>query len=287
MRIAVLLTCFNRKAKTLESLSSVHKALEETSETITLDIYLTDDGSTDGTSEAVKAAYPQVNILQGTGSLYWAGGMRNSWTEALKKEYDFYFLLNDDTNVYPNLFNEFINTEAYCLKNYQQQGIYIGSTLDQLSQKISYGGNVFINKFLGTAKKVMPNQESPQDCELGNANIMFVHSSVVDKIGILHESFLHGLADFDYTLMAIKKDIPVLIMPNYIGECTNDNKNPYDTFHTLSLKKRIEVLNSPIGLDFKSNLKYMQRNFPLRFPMVYFAGWFKVVFPKVYRRRFN
>lgn len=285
--IAVLLTCFNRKDKTLSALKCLYQAYESVAESISLAIYLTDDGSTDGTSEAVKESYPEANILPGTGELFWAGGMRNSWNAALNKDYDGYLLLNDDTDVIENLFVELLETDKYCSKKYGQTGIYVGSTQHAVTKKISYGGSVFTNRFLARYIKLKPNKTSPQECELGNANIMLVHEDVVQKIGILSDKYIHGLADFDYTLMAVKNKIPVLITPNFLGVCNNDNFNPYSNFHELKLSERIKTLYHPIGLDFKSNLQYMKRNFPFRLPFVFLAGWFKVIFPRLYKLRFR
>jgi len=72
--IAVLITCFNRKAKTLESLRLLFA--QDLPPDVSLQVYLVDDGSTDGTGEAIAQTYPQVTILSGTGSLFWNGGMK-------------------------------------------------------------------------------------------------------------------------------------------------------------------------------------------------------------------
>ena len=285
--IAVLLTCFNRKDKTLNALSHLFKVSEHSEHPINLTIYLTDDGSSDGTSEAVKTNFPEIIVLKGTGELFWAGGMRNSWNAALKEKFDGYLLLNDDTDVFENMFIELFNTHKYCLENYRKPGIYIGSTIHPHTKKLTYGGSVITNKFFAKSIRLTPNQKEPQECELGNANIMLVHNEVVQKIGILSEKYIHGLADYDYTLMAKKNEIPVLITPNYLGNCNNDNLNPYNNFHNLTLNQRVNTLYNPIGLDFKSNLQYMKRNFPLRLPFVFIAGWFKVLFPKIYQLRFK
>lgn len=55
---------------------------------ISLSVYLTDDGCTDGTSQAVRDIFKgkDITIMQGDGNLYWAGGMRFAWKEALKKK---------------------------------------------------------------------------------------------------------------------------------------------------------------------------------------------------------
>jgi GT2 family glycosyltransferase len=279
--IAVLLTCFNRKDKTIAALRALFRAHESLSNSLTIKVYLTDDGSTDGTSEAIRKSYPKVKILKGTGELYWAGGMRNSWKEAIKGNYDFYLLLNDDTEPYSNFLQELIDTHNYCLKTYNQTGVYVGTTVDE-TNKISYGGSVFTNRFLAQYVRVIPNNKTPQECELGNANILLVHKDVVEKVGVLTEGFVHGLADFDYTLKAIKAKIPVLIAANILGVCVNDHTDPYLSFHELSFQERRKKLYHPIGLDFNSQLQYMKRNFLYRLPLVYIAGWLKVLFPKFY-----
>ena len=110
-KIAVILTCHNRKEKTLtclRQLYSVSCMIEE----IEMKVFLTDDASTDGTSDAIRQNFPEndICILQGSGVMYWAGGMRFAWKEALKERerWDFYLLLNDDTYVMGNLFLEFV-----------------------------------------------------------------------------------------------------------------------------------------------------------------------------------
>ena len=62
-----------------------------------LDIYLTDDGCTDGTPEAIKRQFPKVHIIKGDGNLFWNRGMYRAWEEAAKQDYNFYLWLNDDS----------------------------------------------------------------------------------------------------------------------------------------------------------------------------------------------
>ena len=54
--VAVLLTCFNRKEKTLASLVRLFEAKEAYNSNLNLSIFLTDDGSTDGTGDAVSTS---------------------------------------------------------------------------------------------------------------------------------------------------------------------------------------------------------------------------------------
>ena len=55
MKIAVLMTCYNRREKTLACLDALQKTSVSSGD-IQLSIYLTDDGCSDGTAEAVRAS---------------------------------------------------------------------------------------------------------------------------------------------------------------------------------------------------------------------------------------
>lgn len=279
--IAVLLTCFNRKNKTLKCLESLQNAKNRYQGQLNISIYLTDDGSTDGTSDAVAQNFKEVIILKGSGDLYWAEGMRNSWNEALKGNYDAFLLINDDTEFYLNMFQELFLAHEYCTKSHGKSGIYIGATEDKTSGQLTYSGSVITNKFLYTAKRLKPNKTF-QQIDLGNANIMLVTKKVVGEIGILAKGYAHGKADYDYTLTAKKAGFPILVSSVYCGHCVNDHIDFYKDFEKKSISERKKLLNKPTGIDFKSQLKFMKKFFPLRAPFVWFFGHLKVYLPSVY-----
>jgi GT2 family glycosyltransferase len=281
IKIAVLLTCFNRKEKTIACLKQLVIALNNVEETISLKIYLTDDGSTDGTGEAVKLEFPEVQVLKGNGNLFWAGGMRNSWSEALKDEFDMFFLLNDDTILYPNVFNQLIEAREKAVNTYQQDGIYLGATEDPINKKNTYGGAVLLNKLTLKYKHLNPNGNL-QHVDLGNANIMFVSKNVVNQIGILSKDYIHGVADYDYTLRAVKKNIPVLLMPETCGSCINDHEDSYSKFSKKTFSERKKYLMHPLGLDFKSNFNLTKNHFSIRIPLVILGAGIKLFFANLY-----
>ncbi len=57
---------------------------------------LVDDASTDGTSDAVRQAYTSSQDFFRR-NLFWNGGMRGAFSEAMKDNPDYYLWLNDDT----------------------------------------------------------------------------------------------------------------------------------------------------------------------------------------------
>ncbi|MBU2135728.1 MAG: glycosyltransferase [Alphaproteobacteria bacterium] len=57
VRIAVVMACYNRRDTTLRCLRSLFAQLEPT---VSLDVYLLDDASSDGTGAAVRAEFPNA-----------------------------------------------------------------------------------------------------------------------------------------------------------------------------------------------------------------------------------
>lgn len=284
MKIAVLLTCYNRVRKTLHCLEKLYDSFDFYKDRIEFNIYLTDDNSDDGTFEKVSKNFPDVITLKGEGFLYWAGGMRNSWKAAVKDySYDGYLLLNDDTFVFENLFQELFDTDKYSLDNFDIGGIYVGSTLSAGLRLTTYGGRFFRRSIFnfGLGELIEPNN-TVQECELGNANVMFVSKNAFEKLGILSDFYVHGAADFDYCLRAKSKNIPVLVMPNHVGICESNMVEKNEVFQNLSLKERYKYLTSPTGFGFLDYLNLQKSHFRYRYPFVVLKSFLKVLMPKLF-----
>jgi len=278
-RISVLLTCHNRKDKTLSCLTSLYNCIIPAG--YTFDVYLVDDASTDGTADAVKEKFLQVKILHGSGNLFWAGGMRLAWSEALKQNYDGYLLLNDDTILYPIALIELLNAHNYSLENYKKRGIYVGTTNDPDTNEYTYGGQKIVNRITGKSIVVKPQNEMIQPCDIANGNILYVSKNVIETIGILSDKFTHLLADFDYTLTASKQDIPVLVCADYCGVCVNDHAKNWIS-KDYSLSERIKYLKNPKHLAYNEYLFYIWRHFPLYWPTSFLKLWAKTLFPSIW-----
>jgi GT2 family glycosyltransferase len=275
--IAVLITCYNRKQKTLNFLDSLTS--QDYLKKNKVDIYLLDDASTDGTGEAVATKYPYVNIIKGTGSLFWAGGMRAIWRHAIANgNYDLFFIFNDDTILLDNAFGNLV-------KHYADRGkegvMLIGSTLSAESNSITYGGNLFYNIKHSNYYRVVPDDNEFIKCQSGNANVLVVDKFTVEKIGIFPDDYVHCLADFDYTLTAYKNNIDVLVPPGYYAYCEDDHGVNWKSANT-PLKKRIEYLYSPKGLAYSEYLHYIKKHFPADYIMAFIKLWMKTLFPIIW-----
>ncbi|MGF1539612.1 MAG: glycosyltransferase family 2 protein [Pleurocapsa sp.] len=242
--LAVLITCHNRREITKSCLDALN------SQDIDFDVYLVDDGSSDGTSEMIAKDFSQVNLIQGDGSLFWAGGMRLAFAEAMKHGYKYYLWLNDDTLLMPNIFSYLLNLYHGLVQQGYPNSILVASTKDPVTGNPTYGGAVksklwYSNKF----EFLAPSQEL-QECDTLYGNCVLIPSSVAEKVGNIDPVFVHTMGDLDYGLRARKLGCLVWSVPKYVGTCSqNSVKGSWaDTKLTVveRLKKALAIKGFPL-----------------------------------------
>lgn len=253
MKVAVLLTVYNRKEITIRSLQSLYNSIKLLPNDIGFDVYLVDDGCTDGTSEAVHKLFPQILIQKSSGNLFWSKGMRLAWQTALKEDtYDYFIWFNDDAILYSTALQELFNTANVNSSPY----IIVSGAFEDSQHRVSYGGRNSQHKLL------TPNGE-PQPIYYMNGNLVLISKSVVNKIGIIDSIFHHGLGDYDYGLRAIKNNIVPILTTKYVGQTERHDTDLIAYCSSqYSLKKRFKILYSP-KYSPTIEYKYLCRHFGL------------------------
>lgn len=269
--IAVLLTVYNRKDKTIRCLSRLFEQYD--SDRYSLSVFVVDGGSSDGTTNSIRSLFPSVHLSVHNG-LYWAGGMYAAWKEALEsgKGFDYYLLLNDDVEITDDCLSSLLKADIQIKAIYGQSGVYVGATIDPITKEYTYGGTS-----LKTGKSIIPNGEF-QKCDLANANIMMIPKEVYEKVGILSNEYIHNNADYDYSLRAIQAGFSVYILPRYLGTCIRDHGKTWPSMNS-PLKERIKYMYSPTGLSYADNLIYTKKFFPKKYLRVKTMLWMKTFFP--------
>lgn len=233
--IAVLLTCHNRKSKTISCLKSLYSNILPP--TFFIDVFLVDDNSEDGTSYAVSQEFPEVNIIKGSGDLYWNRGMHLAWTSAARhKNYDYYLWLNDDTILSPFAISHLLD----CASRFKNPLLICGAVSSQLSNEFTYGG------LLKSGKPIIPNGEI-QNCEVINGNCVLVNKGAYELAGNLDPHFSHAIGDHDYGLRLLKLGGEVKTTSIYVGHCEKNEKLPNWCYSETPILTRLKSLYSPLG----------------------------------------
>ena len=94
VRVAVVAPVHNRKEITLQCLRSLSRI---ESDGLDIHIVIVDDGSTDGTSEAIREQFPSVEVIQGDGTLWFTEGTNVGVRAGLKHDPKYVLLMNDDS----------------------------------------------------------------------------------------------------------------------------------------------------------------------------------------------
>jgi GT2 family glycosyltransferase len=282
MKISVLMTCFNRKDKTnqcIKMLLNNESKLDEK-----LNIYLVDDGCTDGTSELIKQKYSHVNIIEGSGSLFWNGGMRLAWQTALKDRSDFYLWINDDSFIYDDSISRLFNSYQELAKQGQSVGAILGSMVDPITKKLTYGGRLKCSRLnpVKIGPVIQPSNDALK-CDFVNGNLTLIPAETVKKIGILSDQFTHSMGDFDYGLRAIKAGLNCWVAPGVYGECEVNLVDGSWQDKSLSLDVRVNKMKNITQLPPLHEWSvFIQRHGGWKWPLLYIDALIRVKLPKVW-----
>jgi GT2 family glycosyltransferase len=236
--LAVLLTCHNRRQTSLACLQALFdQALPAD---IAVRVYLVDDGSTDGTADAVRASFPDVTVIPADGSLFWSGGMNLAWRTAAYADPDFYLWLNDDTNVRPGGLATLLKTWDEQVTAGQECGIVVASCCDPVTGEHTYGGVRLRDKHPGRLMRVLPDPSRTVECDSFEGNCVLIPRSTFKVLGFARR-FRHSISDTDYGLYAKRNQIPVIIAPGHLAECTLNPifECPHSAWQNRALPRRV------------------------------------------------
>lgn len=279
-KMAVLMTCHNRRAKTLACLHSLFA--QKLPLHLILTVYLVDDGSVDGTSEAVLHEFPQVRILKGNGSLYWCGGMRAAWAEAMKEDCDAYLWLNDDLVLLPRAVETLLETEREVRRVEGCAGIVVGSCRDPETGMHTYGGRIGRRRASRLPDRPMLPGQTMRRCETMNGNLVLVTRNAFNLLGNLSADYVHTFGDTDYGMRARKRAVPVWVAPGYQAECAANTRSRLWIDPNVPLTMRWADMCMPLGLPPRQWCTYVKRHTGWLWPLYLIKPWIRVALPRLW-----
>ncbi|WP_256386955.1 glycosyltransferase family 2 protein [Algoriphagus sp. A40] len=245
----MLLTCFNRKEKTKKCLE--HLFSQNLPVGVALQVFVCDDGSSDGTGEMLEKEFPKVIVVSGTGDLFWNGGMNLAWAKAKEFDsFDFFLWLNDDTYLE-------IDGLKSLLENYAKlpsPAVLIGACYDPRTKDFSFGGT-------NSSAPIIPNGKL-QEVSLINGNLVLIPAEIDQKLNGLSSAFTHYFGDYDYGLRAQKAGFPCYTSTGYLATCES-NEAVFWGDSKLPFSKRWKLVHDTKGLALREYFHFLKIHFGL------------------------
>lgn len=277
------MACHNRREHTLSCLRALRQQTVDGK--VVIEVYLLDDGSTDGTSEAISNQFPDVHIIKGDGSLFWNRGMHEAFAAAISKEFNYYLWLNDDSNLYNNALEVLLNTHSH-LESLGHECTIIGSAMQApVSGHFTYGGVKRHKCRWGRVKleRIPPGDDAIQ-IDASNGNCVLIPSTVVKRVGNLDPVYTHRWGDHDYCFRALQHGCTVWLAPGYLGTCKENSINGTWEDVNLPVLERFRKLNSPHAFQFRDYAIYMMRHRGPWWPLHLVWPYIKIILQYITRR---
>lgn len=237
MRVAALLTCHERRERTLSCLAHLAAQRDAGAQ---VDVVVVDAGSRDGTPEAIAAAHPDVELLRAGPELFWNGGMHRAAAAVAARDHDAHLWLNDDTDLDPGALAALLTTSRWA----GDRDIIVGSTRDPVTGATTYGGVRRPSRSRPLQFDLVEPADRPLPADTMNGNVVLLPRAVVRGVGLLDPAFTHGIGDFDFGLRARRAGVGIWVTPGTVGTCA---RNP-PVAHARGPVRELRRLRGPKGL---------------------------------------
>jgi GT2 family glycosyltransferase len=278
-KIISVLTCFNRKALTVSCLGALQAAARCAH--VDLATIVVDDASTDGTAAAIRSDYPGVEVIDGSGALFWNRGMYVGFGAALQRRADYYLWLNDDTELVPDALQSLLQQSEQLRKEEGTPVILVGATAERSSGRVTYGGRVRRSRWRRFNFELVWDEKRAVSCEAIEGNCILIPRNVAQHVGNLDPTFEHAMGDTDYGLRARRAGFKSFVAAGIVGYCSDNSiAGTYDD-DSLSLRKRWQLLLSRKGLPMRSWLHFTRRHGGLLWPLYFSWPYVRLIWSAV------
>ena len=200
-RIYVVTAVHNRRAVTTEFARLLAK------QTLPgLCLVLVDDGSTDGTAEAVQQVLPQTVVLRGDGTLWWGGGLQKglNWLAAQGlPDKAVVVFMNDDIGFDADYFEKALAE----LQSLPPRYFLISPGLYQTSKTLSPEAG----KTDWSRLKVMHYGDRPDLIDHSTTRCLFMRWGDLKRVKGFHPTLLpHYTSDYVFTMTAHRRGIRIV-----------------------------------------------------------------------------
>ena len=256
MKILVIIATYNAMQWAERCFNSIR------SSSVTPDVFVVDNGSTDGTQAFIQAHYPEIMFQQSHENLGFGRANNLGLQYALDHHYDYVYLMNQDAWIFPDTLETLIDLS----RRYPEYGII--SPLHMNADLYHIDFNVINSTCSWRSNKDILNDM--YNCNLADlypvdfvcAAHWLIPCSVVKNVGGFSPSFQHYGEDDNYIHRVRWKNIKIGIAPK-VKVVHDRGGREYSRKEELSLQysNNIVLLSNPYVSVPYSSFKVLQYTF--------------------------
>lgn len=211
MKLSIVIVNYNVKHFLEQCLKSVYQAIQN----IEAEIFVVDNNSVDGSQEMIRTSFPGVNLIANSKNT----GFSTANNQAIKESKgEYVLLLNPDTVVPENCFHTILefadqtpDLGACGVPMFDGQGNYLPESKRGLpTPEVAFYKMIGLNKLFPKSKKFgkyhlgyLPADQN-HEVEILAGAFMLIRKKVIDKIGLLDETFFMYGEDIDLSYRITK-----------------------------------------------------------------------------------
>lgn len=262
LHVALLMAVHNRRDLTVKTLETV---LRIAPSHWRIRLYLADDGSSDGTADAVAALPIDQRIVRGPGDWFWSRSMAEA-EAAIDRPFDVVLWMNDDLALDAHALTTLDEYHRRYPRNLLLAQFRVPGT-----SEMSYGGRRFTSSWYPLSNAHVTAEQHVLEVDLIAGNLLLIPAQAAAATGPIDGSFAHGYGDYDYGLRARKAGFPALAIPGFLGAA-----QPNPMVKAQSLRESLRFQSGRFGFPLRDRARYLRRHgghaWPLHIAVPYVAA---------------
>ena len=209
-KVCVVILNWNGRDLTLGCLEDLQK-----SDYPNVECVIVDNGSTDGSAEAIGKAFPNGRLVRNSTNLGWAGGSNQGMAWGLTHDADYVLLLNNDVRTDPAMISNLVAAAVA----FQDQvvtipKIYLGSDPGRFwfaRGRVNFWTGLFSNPAFNLTDG--GQFDSSPEVEYASGCCVLIPRGIAERVGRFDETFFSYVEDVDWSIRCRRAGYRIVLCP--------------------------------------------------------------------------